>query len=322
MFRRIFGISVIALGALSIAPTALYAQAYPTKPITFLVPYGPGTGNDVIARIVAQKVADNWGKSILVENRVGAAGGIATEATAKAPPDGYTIVIAGTSQVINQYAPKARYDILKDFAPVTFSGYLPLVLAVSNSVQAKTMGELVSLAKARPAKLNYAATPGGMYHFMGEILKFAEGVDLVMVPYKSSTDAVTDVVSGRVEIMFTTMATALPLAKAGKLKILAVTTDSRVAALPDVPTMAEAGVPSLSQGASYYILAPVGTPKAIVDSLNREFVKAMNSQDVKDRLIAAGYEPKSSTPEQLADILRNDVAKWGKIVKETGIRLE
>jgi tripartite-type tricarboxylate transporter receptor subunit TctC len=320
-------ISLVAVLALSMAGAGLIggdalAQSYPSKPITFIVPVGPGSGSDVIARILAQKVNETWSSPITVENRPGASASIGMEAAAKAPPDGYTIVIAGTSQLINPLVSNMRYDIVKDFAPVSLSGTLPYVLAVPNELPAKSLKELVALAKSRPGKLNYAAQIGGVPHFMGEALKSAQGIDVVMVPYSSTTDAQADVMSGRVEIWFTTMATALPLVKSGRVRALGVAGDTRSASMPDVPTMAEAGFPELDVSVGLFILAPVGTPKPIIAALNTQFVKAIGTKEVADRLAAAGFEPKGSTPEELGALLRSEVARWSKIAKESNIRVQ
>lgn len=314
--------AVLWTAGFALAAVDASAQNFPNKPITFVVPYGPGTGIDVIARIVAQKVSETWTSPMVVENRPGATGGIAMELVAKAPPDGYTLAIAGTSQIVNQLASKARYDMVKDFAPVSLSGNLPYVMAVANSLPAKSVNELVALAKSRPGKINYAGTTGGVPHFMGEMLKSARNIDIVMIPYKSTTDAQADVTSGRIDIWFTTLASALPQVKAGKVRVLGVTGEKRAAVLPDVPTMVEAGVPAIDISVSFFILAPAATPKPVVNALNAEIVKAMATKEVRDRLAAAGVEPESSTPEGIDARLKSELARWAKIIKESGVRIE
>jgi tripartite-type tricarboxylate transporter receptor subunit TctC len=317
-------IAVLALtmGAFALAAGDAGAQSYPSRPITFLVPYGPGTGNDVIARIVAQKVMENWGHLIVVENRPGAAGSIALEATARAAPDGYTIVIASTSQIVFQHASKVRYDMGRDYASISLPGSLPYVVAVSSASPARSLKELVAMAKAAPGKLNYAGQIGGVPQFMGEMLKAAGGIDIAMVPYKSSTDAESDVVAGRVEILFTTLATAVTLAKGGKIRVLGIGGNKRAAVLPDAPTMAEAGFPALDASVDFFILAPAATPKPIVAALSSEIVKAIGAKDVRDKLAAAGVEPKGSGQEETDALLKSEVARWGKIVKDSGVRVE
>jgi tripartite-type tricarboxylate transporter receptor subunit TctC len=318
-----FAISaLVSAAACGLAAGQAAAQGYPNKPISFIVPYGPGTGNDVIARLISQKVGENWGHSMVVENRPGAAGAIATEFTAKAAPDGYTIIIASTSQILNQYITKVRYDVLKDFAPVNVPGVLPYLLAVSPASPAKSIKDLVALAKSQPGKFNYAGTFGSVSHFMGEMLKSAGGVDIALITYKSTSDATTDILANRVQIWFTTMATGVSLAKAGKVRVLGVAGDKRASVLPDVPTMTEAGFPTLDVSARFYILAPAATPKPVIAALNREIVKALGAKEVKDKLVASGVELKSTTPEEAGALLKQEVASWGKVVKESGVEMK
>ena len=320
----IYRIAVLVLSAaeLCLASGNAVAQSYPSRQITFIVPYGPGTGNDIIARIISQNVTERWGHPMVVENRPGATGGIGLEATRNAPPDGHTIVIASTSQIINQHVSKVRYNLLRDFAPVSLAGAVANVIAVGSDSPAKTIKDLVAMAKAKPGKLNYGASVGSVQQFMGVMLMSAGGVDITMIPYKSTPDVEADVVAGRVEIMFTTVATAVRLVKTGSIRVLGVTGDKRAAVLPDVPTMAEAGFPTLSRSGKFYILGPAGTPKPIITALNGEIVKAIATQEVRDRLAAAGVEPESSSPEEATAVLRSEVARWGKIVKESGVHLE
>jgi tripartite-type tricarboxylate transporter receptor subunit TctC len=284
------------------------------------VPYGPGSGNDVIARIVAKKIGDNWGYSIVVVNRAGATGGIALELTANAPADAHAIVIASTSQIINQHLSKVRYDFLRDFTPVALSGSLPYAVSVLKSFPVGSVKELVALARAHPGKMNFTGTVGSIAHFMGEMLKSAGGIDIVMIPNKLAAEA--DVLAGGIEIWFATLSTTLRQARPGKVKVLAVSGEQRSAELPNVPTMAQAGYPQASVVAGYFILAPAGTPKPIVDMLNGEIVRAIGDKEVRERLAAAGVEPTSSTPQELGALLKSEVARWEKIVKASGIRLE
>lgn len=318
-----FAVSVLVPAvALGLAAGQALAQSYPNKPISFIVPYGPGTGNDIIARIVSHKVGESWSQPMVVDNRSGAAGAIGTELAAKAPPDGHTILIASTSQIINPFISKVRYDILKDFTPVVVPGTLPYLLAVPNASPAVSIKDLVAQAKSMPGKFNYAGSFGSVSHFMGEMLKTAGGIDIALITYKGTPDAIADVIANRVQIWFTTMATGTPLAKADKVKVLGVAGKKRAAVLPDVPTMAEAGYPTLDVSASFYILAPAATPKPVVAALNREIVKALGTQDVKDKLGAAGVELNSTTPEEASTLLKNEVAGWGKVVKESGVEMK
>ena len=201
---------------------ATHAQTYPARPITFVVPFGPGTGNDIIARIIAQKVTENWGNNVVVENRPGASGAIAMEITAKAQPDAHNAVIASTTLIVNQLVSKVRYDVLRDYAPVSVVGSMPYVLAVNQNSPAKSINDLIAMAKARPSKMNYAGILGGVPHFMGEMLKSAGGIDIVMVPNKLSAESEVEVLAGRIEIWISTLSTAIKQAKAGKVRVLGV----------------------------------------------------------------------------------------------------
>jgi len=258
----------------------------------------------------------------VVENRPGASGGIAMEIVAKGPADGYSLVIASTSHIVNQFVSKVRYDVVKDFAPLSLTGALPYVVAVAQASSVNSLRELIESARSRPGKVNYAAVPGGVPHFMGEMLKSARGLDLVMIPYKSTTDAQVDVIAGRVEIWFTTMASALPLAKGGKVKILGVSGAKRSAALPEVPTMSESGLPTVDVTVGFFFLTAAATPKVIVNALNREIVKAVDTQDGRVRLANTGVEPRSSSPEALDALLKSEVARWARIIRDSGVRLQ
>lgn len=316
------GMLFLLLAAWALTAGHAHAQAYPKKAITYIVPYGPGSGNDVIARLVGKRISDNWGHSIVVVNRAGATGGIALELTANAPPDGHTIVIASTSQIINQHLSKVRYDFLRDFAPISLSGSLPYAISVLKAFPVNSLKELVALARTHPGKMNYTGTVGSIAHFMGDMLKSAGKIDIVMIPNKLVADAEADVLGGRIEIWFATVSSTLRHVRPGRIKALAVAGDKRSTELPDVPTFTEAGYPTLNVVAGYFVLAPAGTPKPIIDTLNAEFVKALADKEVSTGLAAAGVEAKSSTPEELAALVRSEVARWGKIAKDSGIRLQ
>ena len=319
--RLAVGVSVtLAACALGVGPAA--AQKFPAKPIQFIVPYGPGSGNDLIARVIAQKIGDTMGHPLVVENRSGAACAIGTELTAKATPDGHTILIASTSQTINPYVTKVNYDLLKDFAAITVPATLGYVLAVPSSSQAKSIKELVALCKANPGKFNYAGTFGSASHFMGEMLKSAGDIDISLVSYQSTSDAVADVIANRVGIWFTTTATGIPLGKSGKVRIIGVSGKERLGIIPDTPTMVEAGFPTLDVGVNFYILTAAATPKAAVQKLNEAFGKALASNEVKDKLAAQGVDAKGTTPEEAASILRDEIASWGKVVKASGVKMQ
>ena len=299
-----------------------HAQNFPRKPITFVVPYGPGAGNDVIARILQKKVTENWGQSVIVVNRPGATGGIALETTAAAPPDGHTIVIGSSSQIVNQYLSKVRYDFLRDFVPATLSGTSAYAVSVLKSFPANSLKELIALAKAHPGKMNYTGTIGSIAHFMGWLIKTDAKIDIVMIPNKLATGAEADVLAGRIELWIATVSTSMRQVRAGKVKVLAVSGDKRWTELPNVPTVTELGYPRANLVANYYIMAPVGISKPIVDTLNAEFVKALGDKEVRERLLAAGVEASSSTPEEAASLRKNEVVRWEKIVRESGIRID
>ena len=311
--------ALVACGAVA-APVA--AQNYPVRPISFIVPYGPGSGNDLIARVIAQKIGDAMGQPLVVENRSGAAGAIGTELAAKAAPDGHTILIASTSQTINPYVTKVNYDLLKDFAAVMVPATLPYVLAVPSTLPAKSIKELVALCKASPGKFSYAGTFGSASHFMGEMLKSAGNIDISLVSYKSTSDAVADVIANRVGIWFTTTATGVPLAKGGKIRIIGVSGKERLSLLPDTPTMVEAGFPTLDVGVNFYILTAAASPKSAVTRLNQEIGKATASKEVIDKLGSQGVDAKVTTPEEASTILRNEIAHWGKVVKDSGVKMQ
>ncbi len=308
-----------AAGFAAQVPTA---PAYPVKPISFIVPYGPGSGNDLIARVISQKIGDSMGHSLVVENRSGAAGAIGTELAANAAPDAHTILIASTSQTINPYVTKVNYDLERDFTAVIVPATLPYVLAVSAKSPAKSIKELVALCKANPGKYNYAGTFGSASHFMGEMLKSAGNIDISLVSYKSTSDAVPDVVANRVDIWFTTSATGVPLAKAGKVRIIGVSGKERLDVLPDTPTMVEAGFPTLDVGVNFYILTAAKSPKASVAKLNEAFAKALSTKEVKDKLAAQGVDAQVTTPEQASETLRKEIAYWGRVVKESGVKMQ
>jgi tripartite-type tricarboxylate transporter receptor subunit TctC len=318
-----FGVAVLlSASALGLGARHAAGQTYPSKPVAFIVPYGPGSGNDLIARVIAQKVGNAMGQPLVVENRSGAAGAIAMDLTAKAAPDGHTIVIASTSQTINPYVSKVNYDLVRDFAAVIVPATLPYVLALPSASPANSIKELVAVCKANPGKFNYAGTFGSASHLMGEMLKSAGQIDISLVSYKSTSDAVADVVANRVGIWFTTTATGVPLAKGGKVKIIGVSGKQRIPVLPDTPTMTEAGYPTLDVGVNFYILAPAKTPGAVVATLNQQLGKALASKEVKDKLGAAGVDATVTTPDETTTILKNEIAHWGRVVKESGVKMQ
>ncbi len=314
--------SVLATLLFSTTSIVATAQTYPTKPITVVVPYGPGTGNDIIARIIAQKVSETSGQPMVIDNRAGANGGIGADYVARALPDGHTVLIASTSSIVNQFVTKdTRLDIAKDFAPVGLVGSLRNVLMAHQALPANSMKELIELAKEKPGQLNFASGSTAT-HFVGMILKFVAKIDFTIVDYKLTTTGMTDVASGRVELLWTTTASALSLVDTGKVKLLGVTGPKRSTVVPTIPTMIESGYPELDISIDFFILAPAGTPAPVVAKLNREIVTALNTKEVKEKLASAGVEANGGSPEALAQYIQADMARWARLVKETHYKVQ
>ena len=313
-------LAAAALAAACAAPA--FAQTYPTKPVRIIVPFPPGQASDVIARLVGQKMSENLGQQVVVDNRVGAGGNIGSDMGAKAPPDGYTLTMATAALPISAsvYA-KLPFDPVKDFATVTLMTVTPLVLIVHPALPVRNVKELVALARSRPGQLNFASSGmGTSHHLSGEMLRTVTGVNIVHVPYKGSQAAHIDLMSGQVAMMFDNILPVRPMVQAGKLKALAVTTPQRSPALPDVPTIAEAGLPNFEAVAWFGMLAPAGTPRDIVTKLNGEIVRVLKLPDVNERLSGMGAIVVGSTPDEFATWMRNEVAKWAKVVKAAGVQ--
>ena len=300
------------------------AQQYPTRPIRFIVPFPPGGGNDIVGRIVAQKLADGLGQPVVVDNRGGAGGTIGTDLTAKAPPDGHTVLINNISLAVNATLfPKLPYDTLKDLAPVTMVGRQPNILVVHPSVPVKSVRELLALAKAKPRQINYGSGGvGTASHLATELLKLMAKVDMVHVPYKGLGPALTDLMGGQIQLIISTMASALPQVRAGKLRPLAVTTAKRSSFFPEVPTMDEAGVRGYEFNTWYGLLVPAGTPRTIIERLNKETAKVLASAVIKEQFTPQGLETAPSSPEEFGAYLKSEVEKWGKVVKASGAKPE
>ena len=301
------------------------AQTYPTKPIQFIVPFPPGGGNDTVARAIAQQASPALGQPIVVDNRPGAGGIIGADAAAKAAPDGHTIFLGGVAtHAVNPHLhPKLSYDPIKDFAPITLVASAPSVLVVHPSVPARTIADFAAYARANPGKLNYASNGNGSSSHMAAVLyETNAGVKMTHVPYKGVGPALTDLMSGRIELMFNSIVAILPHIQAGKLRALAVTSKSRSSLLPDVPSIAESGWPAYEAGSWYGILAPAGTPPAIIDRLHREIVKSLKEPEVQKRLAGEGAEVIGSTPQEFAAHIRSELARMGQAIKAAGIKLE
>ena len=299
------------------------AQDYPNRPIMLVVPYSAGGGNDAMARIVADKMSKTLGQQIVIENRGGAGGTIATRAVARSAPDGYTLVLGGTGTLaVNPtlYA-NAGYDPRKDFAPIGLIATSALVVLVHPSIAAKSISELVALAKQEPGKLNYAsAGPGSGIHLAAELFASMAGIKLTHIPYRGSAPALNDLVGGHVNIYFSSLPPAVGIAGEGKVRALAVTGPQRSHVFPELPTVAEAGMPGYEAVLHYGIVAPAGTPRSIVDKLNAALREALASEETKAVLIGTGADPLSSTPEQYAADIDHEETRWSRIVKAAGVK--
>jgi tripartite-type tricarboxylate transporter receptor subunit TctC len=311
----------VALASIAAAAPA-FAQAFPAKPIRMIVPYPPGGGTDIVARALAAKLAET-GITLVVDNRPGASEMIGTEAAARSAPDGYTIGLVTNSFSINPaLGAKVPYES-RDFAPLTLLATSPFMLAVNPSVSAKTVAEVIALAKARPGGLNYASLGTGTPHHLSmEWFKHLAGVDIVPVPYKGLAPGLTATMTGEVQMIFTGLTAGLSQVRAGKLRGIAVTTAKRAAAAPEFPTMAEAGLTGFDVYAWYGLLVPTGTPAPVIARLNAEFTKALGAPDVQERFRNAGVENAATTPEAFGQFLREDAAMWSRIVKQVGAKAE
>jgi tripartite-type tricarboxylate transporter receptor subunit TctC len=314
---------IAVLAALGI--TSALAQSYPAKPIRILIAQAPGSATDVVARVVGNRLSEGLGQPIVVEARPGAGGVLGTEAAARSAPDGYTLFMGNNSTHGSNPALYAKlpYDAVNDFAPIAFVASVPYVLVVDPSLPVNTVQELIALAKSRPGKLNYAsAGNGSTHHFCGELLKSMTAIDMVHVPYKGSGPAIAGLLGADVSLMFANVADIGSQIKSGKVKPLAVSTASRSSMLPDVPTMAQAGLADFEIQSWFGLLAPAGTPAAIVSRLNAETVKVLARADVKATLAAQGLEVNPGSPEQFAAYIKSEIARFTRIGKAAGIKAE
>ena len=316
---------LLAAASLVCASTAAWAQTYPTKLVRVVVPYAAGGPTDIVARLISQGMSDAWKQPVIVENRPGAGGMIGTEYVAKASADGYTLLISGSGPVVvNQSLfKKMSYDTVKDLAPITELVSAPTVLSVPPSLGVNSVSELIALAKAKPGELNYASNGiGSTTHLATELFKLMTGTKLVHVPYKGLSPALTDLLSGQMQLMFSSAVAMLPQVKAGKLRAIAMTGAKRSASIPDIPTVAESGVRNFEAGSWYGIVAPAGTARPIVDLLNREIVAATKSQDILDRLTLEAVTPVGNTPEEFAAYIRVEHARVAKVVKASDAKFD
>jgi len=312
--------------ALMLGCVSASAQSYPAKPIRFVVPYPPGGSVDIAARALGQKLTEAWGQPVVVDNRAGAGGNIGADLVAKSPADGYTLLMgAVATHAINPtlYG-KLPYDPVKDFTPVALVVQVPNILVLNPSVPAKSVKELIELARAKPGALNFGSgSTGSTGHLAGELFNTMAGVKMVHIPYKGAAPAMADLLSGQVQLMFDNLANALPNVKAGRLRALAVTTLARSPAVPDLPTVAESGLPGFDLTTWFGVMVPAGTPPDIVAKLNAEIVRALNSNDMRERLEKMGAEPPTNnTPEHFAAFIRTEAAKYAKVVRDSGAKVE
>jgi tripartite-type tricarboxylate transporter receptor subunit TctC len=316
--------AVAVTGLALCAAGAQAADPYPNRPIKWIVPFPPGGAMDSIARTLGEKLSTSMKQPVIVENRPGAGGTIGSNLVAKAAPDGHTIMIVSIGQAVNpSIYPKLPYDSGKDFEPVSLVGIVPNILVAHPSVKANNVKELVALAKAQPGKITYASAGNGTtVHLAAELFNSMAGVDIMHVPYKGSAPAVTDLMGGQVDIMFDSLSSAKPYVETGKLKALAVTTAKRSKAFPNVPTVAESGLPGYELSGWYAVFVPAKTPKPVVDRLHAELVKALKQDDVRARFALIGAEPVGSSPQELAATLKTETARWEKIVRERNIKAD
>ena len=319
--------SAVAAAALATAPGAFAQSAatgFPSKPIRIVVTFTSGGAPDILARLIGERLTADWGQPVLVDNKPGAGGNTGSDFVAKAPADGYTIVVGtvGTHSINGALYAKMPYDMVRDFAPVTLLATTPNLLVINNDVPAKTLKEFIALGK-KEGRMTFASSGSGTsIHVSGELFKTMTGIDMTHIPYKGRATAIPDLLGGRVTMMFDNMPSSLPLVKDGKLRALGVTSAQRSAAAPDIPTIAEQGLPGFDAVSWFALFAPAGTPKAIVDKLQVEVKKILVSPEVGRKLAEIGLEVVGSTPEELAAYQRSEIAKWAKVVKESGAKVE
>jgi tripartite-type tricarboxylate transporter receptor subunit TctC len=302
-----------------------WAQDYPSRPVRMVAPFAPGGATDVLTRIVSQKLYERWGQTVFVDNRVGASGNIGAEMVSKATPDGYTLLVAGAPHAINMSLFRnLRYDLAKDLAPVTAIATFPSLIALHPSVPAKSVKELIALARARPGELNFgSAGNGSPNHLSMELFKTMAKVNMVHIPYKGgSGQMVSDLLAGQVQLASMGLPPSIPYVKAGKLRVVAVTGAKRSPLLPDVPTVSESGLPGFDVTSWYGVFGPAGLPRELVAKLNGDIVGILSVPDMKERLASLGAEPAPMSPEDFGRHVRDEIAKWAKVVKESGAKVD
>jgi tripartite-type tricarboxylate transporter receptor subunit TctC len=322
--RRSWLVNAVAFVASSLVLTPVSSQSYPVRPVRVMLPYPPGGPTDVLVRIVAAKLSEVMGQSFTIDNKAGASGMIGSAEVAKAAADGYTLLGNASIHVINpSLYPKAAFDAMNDFTPITQLASVPLILVVHNDLPVRSVRELIAYGKANPARLNFASSGNAAApHLAGESFKIYTGVQMQHVPYKGSTPALTDLIGGQVQLMFDSMPSATPFVKSGKLRALAVSSAKRSPAFPDLPTVAEAGVPGFDISTWYGLWGPKALPKDLADRLASEVAKILKSPEVRERYAALGAEPVGSNPEEFTAYCKTELQKWAKIVKESGAKAD
>ncbi len=322
---RRFALALIGAAALAGAlPVQAQATAYPSKPIHIVVTFSTGGAPDILARLIGERLAATWGQPVVIDNKPGAGGNTGADSVAKAPPDGHTIVVGtvGTHSINGALYAKMPYDMVRDFAPITLLATTPNMLVINNDVPAKTLAEFIALGK-KQGKMSFASSGSGTsIHVSGELFKTMTGIDMEHIPYKGRATAIPDLLGGRVTMMFDNMPSSLPLVREGKLRALGVTSAKRSPAAPEIPTLAEQGMPGFEAVSWFALFAPAGTPKPIVDKLQAEVKKIIGTPEVAKRLADAGLEAVGSTPEELAAYQRTEITKWAKVVKDSGAKVE
>jgi tripartite-type tricarboxylate transporter receptor subunit TctC len=317
--------STVLVALCAVAPVAAYAaDAWPTRPVRMIVAYPPGGGTDIVGRVMAQKLTETLGHTVVIDNRGGASGNIGSELAARANPDGYTLLMGNVApNAINvSLFKKLAFDPVKDFTPVSLVAITPNILVVNPTVPVKTVKDLVALAKAKPGVLNFpSAGVGSSSHLAGELLKILAKVDMVHVPYKGGGPALVDTISGQMQLMFATMPAAMPHVKSGKVRPIAVTTEKRSQTMPELPTIGES-VKGYEASTWYGLLAPAGTPAAIVTRLHQDTVKILAMPDMREKLGAQGIEPVGGTPAEFGAYIKSEISKWGRVIREAGIKAE
>ena len=309
--------------ALLCGATATWSQSYPSRPVRIIVPFAVGGPADIFGRFVGAKLSDTMGQPFVIENRPGAGAVVGTDAVAKSAPDGYTLLIMSNTHTVNEtLIPKKPYDLMRDLTPVTGINYSDLLLVVHPSVPANNLREFIALAKSKPKGLNYASSgPGTPYHMAGELFKYMAGVDIEHVPYKGSDGARTGILGAQVHMMFDAITTMAAHGRAGRVKVLASSGKARSAITPDVPTVSEAGVPGYEAVIWLGVMAPAGTPRPVLERLSTEIVKVVNAPEVKENWAKQGAVPMGMTPAEFEKFMRADILKWGKLVKDTGMKV-